>query len=630
VQWDYETEAVSWQMVDLDSYASVLRSLTNRYIRVYMFGKENGCFNIFNITYPKEAVETKCKDREIFTEAWYDFSTRYPNIGHALMWILDRERDKIEKNMGEGLYEFLLVLTPCLLFCLDEYEMVRDYLLAHIEDMSLSERTDMRVTVLISQSILHTKDLGSAMRLHGYFMEDVSLFKIDRIILLLKDGLNQLTAIENFLRSSGQKRLPTQEYWSDLLFSSSPFREFSAYIVQCVEGNEVPNIRVLRQWSHYFSDFENPSGVNPSAFGLEPCAYGDNIQLLPYSLRKTCGAYYERIMRTISMWENAWMLDVRKTISIFHQQHISKLQNSTILDRVQRLCLLKDQMKDNDPEMEQRIEGLIEGLHRELQLSGEYSAYLRKTIEESQRMFLRKYPALHTMSPLENKIPRGLYKGIMDYLVTAEQVYRCLSGQKDDPAITLDFSPAVLPITKALEQVLHHIFRRMKMPASYAEGLEDQKIFFTERGRLKSRLELAGLITLMKDGSFIRYDPKRDTQPCYEKPYKFSHFKHWGGDSVLDIGLLKQFRDIDIPFIYRVKGRDGQINDCESSMRFTEDDDTNRMLLALGLDYVREKFRNQIAHKDAVSMMVVDECRKVMLSSKYLLWILLAIITEAP
>lgn len=98
----------------------------------------------------------------------------------------------------------------------------------------------------------------------------------------------------------------------------------------------------------------------------------------------------------------------------------------------------------------------------------------------------------------------------------------------------------------------------------------------------------------------------------------------------MDIGLLKQFRDIDIPFIYRVKGRDGQINDCEASMRFTEDDDTNRMLLALGLDYVREKFRNQIAHKDAVSMMVADECRKVMLSSKYLLWILLAIITEAP
>ena len=55
-------------------------------------------------------------------------------------------------------------------------------------------------------------------------------------------------------------------------------------------------------------------------------------------------------------------------------------------------------------------------------------------------------------------------------------------------------------------------------------------------------------------------------------------------------------------------------------------DDQNRMLLAKALMYVKDHYRNKVAHKDPVPMTKVEECQKILLQSQYLLWICLYIL----
>lgn len=49
------------------------------------------------------------------------------------------------------------------------------------------------------------------------------------------------------------------------------------------------------------------------------------------------------------------------------------------------------------------------------------------------------------------------------------------------------------------------------------------------------------------------------------------------------------------------------------------------MLLGCALHYVRENYRNVVAHKDPIKKTTVEHCYNLMIQTKNLLWILLYI-----
>ncbi|HHW49156.1 MAG TPA: hypothetical protein GXX14_11170 [Clostridiaceae bacterium] len=58
---------------------------------------------------------------------------------------------------------------------------------------------------------------------------------------------------------------------------------------------------------------------------------------------------------------------------------------------------------------------------------------------------------------------------------------------------------------------------------------------------------------------------------------------------------------------------------------FNDDAEFNRMLLTKGLEYVKGNYRNNVAHKNGITPQAVEDCRRILIQSENLLWILLYI-----
>lgn len=162
------------------------------------------------------------------------------------------------------------------------------------------------------------------------------------------------------------------------------------------------------------------------------------------------------------------------------------------------------------------------------------------------------------------------------FLVTSEVIY---SAMKDLPQ--LDYSPALIPITKALEDILDHFLFNEVVNNIPPTDIQDQNKY--KSIRVKNGPNIGTIL----DHSSI-------------------------GD------IIYMFKDSDV--INLLVARRVFQGNIRSDPYFIIDDRFRNRLLNLNpvsligkLNLVREKYRNKVAHKDGISKTTVEECRQYML-----------------
>jgi hypothetical protein len=84
-------------------------------------------------------------------------------------------------------------------------------------------------------------------------------------------------------------------------------------------------------------------------------------------------------------------------------------------------------------------------------------------------------------------------------------------------------------------------------------------------------------------------------------------------DKILDMGEISHFAGTEIPT------KNGKV-------KFTNDKDTNRAQLFDVLDDIRDRYRNHSAHQYGMKEADYEECKKILINEKWILWMLLLMI----
>lgn len=236
---------------------------------------------------------------------------------------------------------------------------------------------------------------------------------------------------------------------------------------------------------------------------------------------------------------------------------------------------------------------------------------------------MEQYNLVSNKGNLVGLLPVAEQNEYKNYLITSEIVYRMLSRRKD--AAELYFSPALIPLTKAMELVLNLVFQRIPFAESNMDDYSKKYYFYN--GNKKSSIEFGPCINLLKDSSiiFVNLNSRGDYVLSWgNNRFKVSgrsRFLDLNGYKVITFDRLKAFKGLSI--LIEPKPKQPAI-----SVAFTNDTEHNRMLFVKGLEYVKNNYRNIVAYKDGISLQTVEDCRKILLQTESLLWILFYIINN--
>lgn len=220
--------------------------------------------------------------------------------------------------------------------------------------------------------------------------------------------------------------------------------------------------------------------------------------------------------------------------------------------------------------------------------------------EAEQQVLLNGNPFFRAVNTTHTALLRNLGNrgaDVMNYLVGGESVFRHCQEVARDPAICMDFSPALVEMTKALESVLNLLFHRMQIQVDSAVPA-DQSSYYFRGNRKKSHLEMGNF-------AYLLY-PKFNTQ--------LDLFTHWQLDRYLDISKLDNLTVSTV--------KDGRT----VTLRFGTNRDANRRQLRDMLVNISGNYRNKAAHDGFISQTDCITARELLLSGEFLLWVMMYII----
>ena len=177
-------------------------------------------------------------------------------------------------------------------------------------------------------------------------------------------------------------------------------------------------------------------------------------------------------------------------------------------------------------------------------------------------------------------------------MTTSEFVYRVLASRTPTDRTVLDYSPALIALTKAIERILNYYYCKLQMPDNLdcVQGLtssdrgELKRFKYYKRNDLQTSVDLGSAINAISN--------------LHESEGNgFDVYKRFGGESVLDIRKLSLFSSAQLKGLSRTQDS-GETTDqyTDISLHFSQDSDANRRTLAQALDYIRHNYRNRVAH----------------------------------
>lgn len=544
------------------------------------------------------------------------------------MWaaLLHKSEKALLKVSNRELYSEQIINLAYLLDVAGETEKATDILIRHYKDLhDLKDSRHLAVTVLI-KCILSTKSLATANTLYGYFTSEEALFERDRrnMVDLINENIDLLRTAKNYIRENDQQDTITDKSVYELLYSDDRIDSVEEALVLCAKEDRLPDRSVTGKLNLILEAFSLSQGINLGKLGYNRYdAFDQYISGgLSEPIRLNAIDIYNRNKQFISFRVIIALENFRQSADLTVQNHIVALQRTAILEHLAKIDELRQQ-SDADS-ISDTIIRLTESLADMLRPEGYDRIKTERLVRQSHNDFCNRfYSDIEGYSILDN-LPHEIRNEIFNFFVTSEMIFRYLDDQGDE---SLDFTPALISLTKALEYVLFCAYE--KLDISDTEDVDSSILGHNfERGAngvyLKlPHLELGNLIYLLKDGKQIYLDkPNASVRYPADRLYATSHFKKWNND-VFNIGALKRFAPLDITVSdYPDKDRAYTVHFVTSG---PDADDINRATLAKALEYIKETYRNPAAHKDRMPKSTVAACRELMLSSEQLLWILLSI-----
>ena len=553
-------------------------------------------------------------------------------LAQAMRLTLQKGKDVLKHNMEDYLYSFLMAVTPYMLLSTDQQDDAADFLVRHYDEISLYDKRLLYVQILLTRSILSTKQLDMAYTLYGSYTHEMDRKERDRdhIGQAVRDILLLLRNAQEHIRQCNQHTFDTGCSWYDLLFGDGKIDLLLEEIEAGLDAGRVPDEQQFRTLLRIVEAFSYPTGIRLPLLNIPNQDGYDKLEnALSREMILQGQGYIDHRDDYFAFYHSISQQEIRRNVDTILQHHISQLVQQTLKDSLDRVEQIRQSLQadhDGNEEIMNKLEAVYRDLSNRLQKGFLGRPEVERHIDVMEQTFRAKYCPNYQGRSLLSKLPKKLEQEIRNYLVTGEIVYRLLSSRED--ADSLDFSAALIPLTKAVEQILNLIYRSMNVWPFPGLDSKVKQSYFNYSDEKKASIEFGPGILLFKDSKYINV--KYGSNSCWlqpHEPYQESHFKRWDGNRVVDIAALRNLGAGRNKMSLRVDGWDRITRQpCTVNIFFTQDDNENRMLLAQGLDYIRVHHRNIVAHKDPVARTMVEECRDILLMTEDILWILLYIL----
>lgn len=520
--------------------------------------------------------------------------------------------------------------TAFLLFFAQKGEDACHFILSHFYDISIDTRCKPFFLILLSRCILHTSCYTRANALYGLFNQELFVYEDSGRLAfdLVRQMLRFFEMSRQHIEAANDRNQDDGRAWFDLIYGDFRLDRFFASLKAKLDRNQMICYDEFRLLSNLLHAFSNREGILLSSLGIPPQGSDGNTLegALPPKLRQIGSNLADNGVRQLKPFFNIQrQYQYRKQISLHLQSHLLELQKQEVqksldaLNELRQSCSAQGEDEEQNEQIYARMVQLCENMFTFFHPSAADQQKCKDNILKSSREFARDCLKDESVDLL-GKIPATIRDEFLGELITSEIVSNFLTQQQ---IRNLDFSPAIISLTKALELLLNNIYNRMDIrPAYFCNEL--QSSFFDRNNVKKENLTLGDCIYLLKDSHFVNYN--RYTRRLEEapRPYSPCHFDSCGGNNVLDFSVLKRLSSSEMRF----NGFDGRTRrNTEESMHFSPTDTRqNKMLFIKGLEYMRDNYRNKVAHKSVIALTTMEDCRDLMLYGKHLLWILLAML----
>lgn len=544
-----------------------------------------------------------CRQRSLLCDQWAN--------------VLRRGGHRLKSVMGEvgrdGAYAHHILTTAYLLYFCGKEESAAQFLLQHIGELKEEQRRRPHFLILLTRCVMTVSRLDNANAIYGLFS-----YEMDRTIREQAAAMHYIAQMvqfvrdaEDYIREENKSSLWDKRTYHEILFGDGRFMSLvEAAETKLRHGGKVTHEQ-FRELVRLTDALCYPSGVRLAVLGLPKVDDCDKLyDALPAQLYRRGQSLMQHYQAYKLYWENDAHKDVLRNVDLHLQNRLFKMQCAQVRENLQRVAELKQNQPAHKSEAEQdslieQISQIAEDLMNMMLASRQGRSEVERELTILREKFEQTY--FPGCEDLMEKLPDTVRDDVQNYLVTSALVFRMMEAQKDE---SLDYSAALISMTKALELVMHHVYT--KLDVKYDES------FIVRDTDKKKDKEYKRQITEVYFNKKLEPKSKLTLRP-YVEILSNDRFALWGVDQVLDIGMLSRFIDIQL---HTRKDENGNFV-CES---FSDDADKNRKCFKKALGCICDNYRNRSAHPNVVTLIEVEECRQLLIDGQNLLWILLAIL----
>ena len=566
----------------------------------------------------------------------------YPRFGLLLADIVDKNDTLFRKLLPDDDISYIYAITSYLLLTGGHLKRTTSFISSHYSKINerYKQRLFLRLTLI--KNILSTDKLEDAMLIYGYFV-----YELDRSILDVKyyhdtinEIINYLYSVKQVLELSGNKTITSNELWVDIVFKDTGIIEIMEISRNLNNNLKIIPQHIVNELFRYVESVSYPSGIRLNILNIEKKDNYDKLEsALPKHLISHGIELKGRYQRIEAFYNSIFHRNFARLTNTKISNHIDDLMNITLMENMNFISEIRDsffkkhegQLSSNsENEEEESLDWLISELNSivtdlSYKLKSPYidREDVKREIYKMQMKFIDKY-SLSDIHDLLSTLPIEIKEDCHDLIITSELVYRLLSAREDSDK--LDFSAALISLTKCIEILLHEIYKRLKI-IEYPDIDNDTKKNYFFNGIKKESVEFGKMIYALGDSKYTKkIINNKGTEELifgsrYSKNFE-SRFKYWRGHEVIEIEKLKRFDGLE----FRIHDRK-YVNNTpvleEYTSSFSQDSTNNRILLIKALEYVKDNYRNKVAHKDGVSIKSCEDAREILLQTKDLMWILI-------
>ena len=616
----------------------VMRSLFDYYEALLLWhgGPGSTSWTISSlIRYDEAAFEFAGKTDKPVLESARELFKETKETVYALYQIIQTEVPFFSKILSSSCYEKLISILPVMMYVNGLKRETAEFLVIHYDEIPADYKRRGYMQVLISRGILETQQLSIANTLYGYISHEMCPEESvsNKVYIHIQELYEYLKDVKAYLAVNR-----FHPGWHEVDYYKVVFEDHDLInnlmsdleLVLTGQSKDTFDFRVadlVRVYS-VIDALSDDRGIHLGRLKIDVREYS----VLTYDKLEN-GLSYDLIKRGKLLLSNMHLykhyLDKLKTntdvsslwnkIDIYLHDKIYALQQQSLEDKIQAIAKLRETADELDgpDRIQQELDMISNSIMRpfqnlvrervdiEMKVKGLYDDFVMNNLKDY------RYPTLVDAIS-------GRFEKIMDYLITSEIVYELL--RQRTTAVTdkaLDYSPALIPLTKALEYVLNSCFSRMNVHSVRLQDV-NTKVYFDKSNNVKQGIELGPCAFLFRTYKHVSVINGANNINYIDQLPK-SLFYEWDGDQIFDIGILKKLDHIQMRF---------ETNNVEVSVPFTSDDMQNLHILFLSILHISNNYRNVVAHKDPVTDVKYTECKNLMIQSENLLWIILNMIKK--